>query len=82
MTVHVSGRSISALLLLSVNLVGLPADVESTEMGGRTIFQVERVEVGGEHRHREVGGRSSDFKDLTVTTNCISIPIHLYFAEQ
>ncbi len=34
MTVHVSGRSISALLLLSVSLVGLPADVESTEMGG------------------------------------------------
>lgn len=46
MTVHVSGRSISALLLLSVSLVGLPADVESTGMGGRRIFQVERVEVG------------------------------------
>ena len=83
-----SGRSISALLLLCVSLLGLPASVpaqsvvapqkraltlaerldrlaaecdrnridlhlphgyiESTEIGGRTILQVERVEVGVE----------------------------------
>lgn len=97
MTVHVSGCSISALLLPSVSLLGLPADAlaqsvvapqraaptlaerhasllfgdwrkyydtvrvvragelggrkvyrESTEIGGRMIFQVERVEVGVE----------------------------------
>ena len=48
MTVHLSGRSISALLLRSVSFMGLPADVESIGMGGRTIFQVERVGVGVE----------------------------------
>ena len=53
MTVHVSVRSISALLLLSVSLLGLPADalaqsVVAPQMGRRMIFQVDRVEVGVE----------------------------------
>ena len=38
MTVHVSGRSISALLLLSVSLLGMLAELLDR--------QVQRVEVG------------------------------------
>jgi hypothetical protein len=73
MTAHVSVHSISALLLLSVSLLGLLADalaqsVVAPQMGGRMIFQVQLGRVPGDAqtvrtpRSRAVAGQGLRFE--------------------
>lgn len=54
MTVHVSGRSTSALMLLSVSLLGLPADALAQSVAARS-------------HNRTTDGRQTTIERETIT---------------